>query len=252
MAFSEQTAHYGLPHWLGDDKPTFLVDLNGAFSTIDTQIYNAAQEGLQGQQDAQTVDNKVTALTNRVGTLETDNLANKANISALDTTVTGQGGAINTINSLIGNGEPTTQDKTIIGAINELAGDITGGLTQADLANNLTTDDATKALTAAQGVVLKGMVDNTNARVLVFSNKGVATSAFVSDATYADYPYKADIACVGVTSDYVPEVNFDVDEAISGKFAPVAITGTDVVTIFASEVPASAIAIPSIVCTKGV
>ena len=120
MAFSEQTTHYGLPHWLGDDKPTFLSDLNGAFEDIDTGIYGALQAGEQGQADAATVDGKVTTLTGRVETLESDDTSLTGRVGTLETTVSGQGGSINTINSLIGNGEPTTSDKTLIGAINEL------------------------------------------------------------------------------------------------------------------------------------
>lgn len=120
MAFSEQTAHYGLPHWLGDDKPTFLSDLNGAFEDIDAGIYEAKQAGEQGQADAATVDGKVTTLTGRVETLESDDTSLTGRVGTLETTVSGQGGSINTINSLIGNGEPTTTDKTLIGAINEL------------------------------------------------------------------------------------------------------------------------------------
>ena len=259
MAYSEQTAHYGLPHWLGDDKPTFLVDLNGAFSDIDTAIYEAKLEGTQGQQDAQTVDNKVTAITNRVETLESDNLINKANINSLESTVSGQGGAINPINSLIGNGEPTTQDKTIIGAINELAGEIPSGtLGQSDIAENLTTNDATKVLSAKQGVAIKALIDGldsdvdaVNARILVFANKSVATSAFVSDATYNDYPYKAEIACADVTASYVPFVNFGLDDIVADNYAPVAECGSGVVVIYAKTVPSSALTVPSIVCVKG-
>ena len=38
MASTNKTTHYDLPQWIGTDKPTFLGDLNGAFSTIDTQL----------------------------------------------------------------------------------------------------------------------------------------------------------------------------------------------------------------------
>ena len=244
MAFTNQTAHYSLPQWVGDDKPTFLVDLNGAYADIDTGIYEAKQEGLQGQADAATVDGRVTGVVNRVETLETDNLTNKQNINSLETTVAGQGGSINTINSLIGYGEPTTQDKTIIGAINELAGEIPSGtLGQSDIAHDLVTNDPTKVLGAEQGVVLAGMVK-------VFANKAVAVADFVADLTYNDYGYKAEITCAGVTADCVPFVNFNVDEATSDNYAPVALAGVDKVTIYAKAVPAGAITIPSIVCVK--
>lgn len=41
MAFTNQTTHYGLPQWIGSDKPTYLVDQNNAYQTIDSEIYNA-------------------------------------------------------------------------------------------------------------------------------------------------------------------------------------------------------------------
>ena len=41
MAFTNQTTHYGLPQWIGSDKPTYLVDQNNAYQTIDSELYNA-------------------------------------------------------------------------------------------------------------------------------------------------------------------------------------------------------------------
>lgn len=101
-----------------------------------------------------------------------------------------------------------------------------------------------------QDYVLKG--DGTykpeKTETLVFSNISVAADSFVYDTTYADYPYKADISCVGVTSDCVPIINFGMDDAVGGKFAPICESGEDTVTFYASEVPAGSITIPSVVC----
>jgi len=44
----------------------------------------------------------------------------------------------------------------------------------------------------------------------------------VSDATYEDYPFKCAIALSGVVATDVPEVVFNVAEATSGDYAPVA------------------------------
>ena len=38
MAFTNSTPNYGLPQWVADDKPTYLVDQNGAYLTIDTNM----------------------------------------------------------------------------------------------------------------------------------------------------------------------------------------------------------------------
>ena len=41
MSFTNETTHYHLPQWIGSDKPTYLVDQNNAYQTIDSEIYNA-------------------------------------------------------------------------------------------------------------------------------------------------------------------------------------------------------------------
>lgn len=41
MSYTNQTTHYGLPQWIGSDKPTYLVDQNNAYQTIDSELYNA-------------------------------------------------------------------------------------------------------------------------------------------------------------------------------------------------------------------
>lgn len=38
MAFTNKTPNLGLPQWLPDDKPTWLTDMNGAFSDIDGAV----------------------------------------------------------------------------------------------------------------------------------------------------------------------------------------------------------------------
>ena len=45
MSFTNKTPNYKLPQWLGTDKPSWLVDVNGAFSSIDTAIKAAADSG---------------------------------------------------------------------------------------------------------------------------------------------------------------------------------------------------------------
>ena len=83
---------------------------------------------------------------------------------------------------------------------------------------------------------------------LIFTSVSVATSAWVSDSTYDDYDYKAVLSTANVTAAMVPEVIFDPDDAASGNFAPVAVSGSGSVTIFAKEVPEATITIPTIIC----
>ena len=90
------------------------------------------------------------------------------------------------------------------------------------------------------------------AEVKIFSGVSVAASAWVNDSTYAAYPYAASIACPGVTASHVPEVVFGATEAASGNFAPVALSGSGTVKIYAATKPTAAITVQSITCIKAV
>lgn len=88
-------------------------------------------------------------------------------------------------------------------------------------------------------------------RKLQFSNVAVPTSAFVSDSTYEDYPYRASVALSGVISTMIPEVVFALPEAVSGNFAPIADTYMGGIYLYAQSVPEAEITIPTILCWKG-
>ena len=90
------------------------------------------------------------------------------------------------------------------------------------------------------------------AEVKIFSSVSVASSAWASDSTYAAYPFAATISCSGVTANHVPEVNFGAAEAAGGNFAPVALSGSGTVKIYAAVNPTTTITVQSIVCVKAV
>lgn len=117
MSATNHTTNYELPIFVGTDKPAWLVDWNEAMTAIDTAIHTAEGKADQAGTDIggiessiSTINSTLTSINNAVSQLRIDTNANT--------------GSINTITSLIGNGEPTTTDKTLIGAINELHGDI--------------------------------------------------------------------------------------------------------------------------------
>lgn len=105
MASTNKTSHYELSQYVGTDKPTYLTDYNNDMSAIDTGIYNAQvkadsaytaaglADGKAG--DAQTTAN--TAVTS-AGTANT-NIGTMANLT-------------------------TTEKSTLVGAINEVEGNI--------------------------------------------------------------------------------------------------------------------------------
>lgn len=126
MSYTNHTTHYELPQWVRDDKPTFLSDMNGAFDKIDRALHDNASAIADEGLEVDRVEAKVDGYGDRLDTVEVKVGALETAQTGLDGRITHNSNDINTINSLIGNGEPTTQDKTIIGAINELAEEITG------------------------------------------------------------------------------------------------------------------------------
>lgn len=141
MSATNATANYELPVFLATDKPAWLTDWNGAMNAIDTAIHTAQSTADGAQTTASTATTDIATINSSLSTIT-------SNITSLTTTVNGNTGAINTINSLIGNGLPTTDDKTIIGAINEIYAMITGGGSTEIQAQNVSYDNTTSGLTA--------------------------------------------------------------------------------------------------------
>lgn len=154
MSATNATTNYELPVFIATDKPAWLTDWNGAMNAIDTAIHaaqstadNAATTAGTATTDIATINNSLTTIT--------------GNITSLTTSVNGNTAAINTINSLIGNGEPTTSDKTLIGAINEIYGMITGGSNPVE-ADHVAYDNTASGLTATD---VQAAIDEVNAKI---------------------------------------------------------------------------------------
>lgn len=113
MGSTNKTTNIDLSQFLGSDSPKWLTDYNADMQKIDTFA-----GAIQAQADA--TDIVVSGHTSAIETLQDESSDYNIAIQQLRTDVDGNTGSINTINSLIGNGEPTTTDKTLIGAINEL------------------------------------------------------------------------------------------------------------------------------------
>lgn len=138
-----RTSNYDLCQYEGSDKTSYLINYNGDMLKIDTAIKAAKDAADAAQNKANTADGKADINESAISTLNTQ-INGASGIAADVATVQG---SVNTINSLIGNGEPTTTDKTIIGAINELHADITGGGDDVE-ADNVSYDNQTSGLDA--------------------------------------------------------------------------------------------------------
>lgn len=141
MSATNATATISLPLFIGTDKPAWLTDWNGAMNTIDSAIatLQTAEAGTA---------TSLAALSQSVEALSGTVAQHTTALTTISTAVSGNTGSINTINSLIGNGTPTTTDQTIIGAINELHAEIGGGTTISVPAADVTYDNQTSGLTA--------------------------------------------------------------------------------------------------------
>lgn len=90
------------------------------------------------------------------------------------------------------------------------------------------------------------------ASIYIWQNVTVTTTAWTKADAYTQYPYTANVACAGCTADYFPEVVFDLDDALSGYFAPVCNSIANAVEIYASDIPGEDIVIPTIKGTVAV
>lgn len=154
MSATNATTNYSFPLFIGTDKPAWLVDWNSAMSAIDAAIKGVDTDVQGAIVDISGLSSTVASHTASISTIS-------GQITVITTNLNTATGNINTINSLIGNGTPTTTDQTIIGAINELHAN------QGDLAD-LTTPAvslvaAINAITGGGGAVAASAVsyDNT-------------------------------------------------------------------------------------------
>lgn len=112
--------------------------------------------------------------------------------------------------------------------------------------------------TQVNGVVsdittINGKLQTLNSMMSISTNVSCPVAQWTTDSakTYEDYPYKADLYIQGVTSDMIPLVNFAATEQVNGNFVG-SESATNIVTIWAKEIPSGDFTIPNIVLMKGV
>lgn len=204
MSATNHTANYELSQYIGSDEPKYLTDYNGDMSKIDTAIKGVDTKAETANTGVATNASAISALDTAVGSLQTQ-------VATVAGVANGNTGSINTINSLIGTGEPTTADKTIIGAINELAGEIGSG-TASDISFNKTGTD----LNATN---VQDAIEEVNAKI----PQGGSVDA--DDVTYDNTSSGLTATNVQAAIDEVALANADLNFVTSGSFT-VTSTGT--------------------------
>ena len=129
MGSTNKTAHYELPQFVANDKPSWLGDVNEAMEAIDTGIYGAKSSADGAQQTANNAVAGVASAGTRMDGIQTqlDTVATQANQTA--TTVAGHTSSIatnsaniNTLNSRMGSTDISSiGDGTVTGAIDAIA-----------------------------------------------------------------------------------------------------------------------------------
>lgn len=129
MGATNHTTYYELSQFIGTDKPAWLQDYNGDMTKIDAGIKEAKNAADDADTAASNAQGDATDALNAIETINTT-------LGTIEDTLGTATGNISTINSLIGNGTPTTSDQTIIGAINGIEGAIAPREDGDDLANS--------------------------------------------------------------------------------------------------------------------
>ena len=194
MSATNATTNYALPIFIGTDKPAWLVDWNTAMTDIDAAIKGVDTDVQGAIVDISGLNSTVASHTSTLSTIS-------GQITVINTNLNTATGNINTINSLIGNGSPTTTDQTLIGAINELHAN------QGDLSQLQTTDKSSlvaainEILGGGQGIISASIVSyNNSASGLSASNVQNAIDEVVSLLPVSNSEKKSNILTAGSTS----------------------------------------------------
>lgn len=99
-----------------------------------------------------------------------------------------------------------------------------------------------------------GTLSGKQDKNLYFSGITVPASAWTDNTIYPGiaekFPYQAAVAANGVTDTMYPMIGFMSEEAMSGNYAPEAVSGNGVVYIFCEEVPEDSITLSSLAVLK--
>lgn len=175
MGSTNKTAHYELPQFVANDKPSWLGDVNEAMEAIDTGIYGAKSSADGAQQTANNAVAGVQSAGTRMDGIQTqlDTVATQANQTA--TTVAGHTSSIatnsaniNTLNSRMGSTDISgIGDGTVTGAIDAIA--------QGGSADGFRLIDTVNVTTSSSPVQLSEDVTGKDLLVIGYSSTNIPT-----------------------------------------------------------------------------
>ena len=128
-----------------------------------------------------------------------------------------------------------------------------GAVTSAKIASGAIINDSIANGSVSSAKIAAGVITreklSADTKVLSFTNKTVSVSDWASDTTYEDFPYRAAVACDGVTANHYVSVVLSPMDALKGIFCPVVESYNGGIYLYASEIPETALTILTIVCT---
>lgn len=99
MATTNHTPHYNLPQWATGDKVGILANLNPAFDTIDTKLFEAVTNSEAAVNIANSASQVATSVNQAVTELSPDVVKNGADILTLQNLVNTLSTKLNAIDS---------------------------------------------------------------------------------------------------------------------------------------------------------
>lgn len=183
MSATNHTTNYNLPQFIGTDIPSWLSDVNGAMSSIDTAIKTAADAAGAAATLATNAKDKADGVELSLGTTN-------SNVSTLQGTVETQGIAIGANTTKIGNAPLATTAQNLSGAVNELVARIPSETTKYDLLGRWLengTQTLPHPLSDYRFIVLVGYAVG-----VVYEIQTIPVELLVSDTDMADFTYCLD------------------------------------------------------------
>ena len=195
MGYTNKTTHYELPQYVATDKPKYLTDFNETMVAIDTQMYANAQAADTADDKAVAAKEVADGAVSSIGTLnvQINGDPDDPSDTGLAGEVSGIDTELNTLQSLIGSGTPTTSNQTIIGAINSIEASIAPAEDSATLGANYSIGEQfarggklyTALTSLTSGTAFTSLVLNTDykesdALVKQLENGDLVTAANVS------------------------------------------------------------------------
>ena len=145
MSYTNITTHYELPQYVGTDIPSILTDLNDSYEAIDEAIYAVASrqstdeaqvtalaqqvstQGVEIAQNTTNLANEITARQNGDSALDTRLTTAENNISSAQSNISTVTTRVGALETKVGSGTLDTVAQDLVGAVNELHGEMPSG-----------------------------------------------------------------------------------------------------------------------------